>query len=260
MKHPYLGLWSLLAVSFILFFSLSAFGTITIGGVELQSSQIYDELTREREQEDSLMELYVEQDSCLVEQKPEIDTLPQRILLVGDSMLEGLSPRMAAYAEHNGHTLYTVIWYGSTTKTWGSTTRLKDYIAQYEPTYVFVALGANELFVRDVKKHREKYVKNLIEQLGDVEYLWIGPPNWKEDTGINDLIRSYTPRGKFFLSKEMHFDRASDRMHPTRKAAAKWFDSIARWMPEYSTHPIKLEEPEVAKAQPAKIIIHQPQD
>jgi hypothetical protein len=125
---------------------------------------------------------------------------------------------------------------------------------------VFVALGANELFVRDVKKHREKYVKNLIEQLGDVEYLWIGPPNWKEDTGINDLIRSYTPRGKFFLSKEMHFDRASDRMHPTRKAAAKWFDSIARWMPEYSTHPIKLEEPEVAKAQPAKIIIHQPQD
>ena len=42
-------------------------------------------------------------------------TLAQkRLLVVGDSMLEGLSPRLASYARLNGHKLYTVIWYSST--------------------------------------------------------------------------------------------------------------------------------------------------
>ncbi|MDR1738077.1 MAG: hypothetical protein LBR66_04560, partial [Candidatus Symbiothrix sp.] len=46
------------------------------------------------------------------------DTARQRILFIGDSMLEGLGKRMKYYAGENGHELQYVIWYSSTTKTW----------------------------------------------------------------------------------------------------------------------------------------------
>ena len=60
-------------------------------------------------------------------------------------MLEGLSPRMAAYADANGHTLYSVIWYSSTSEVWGESTKLQEYIKEFKPTYEFISLGANEL-------------------------------------------------------------------------------------------------------------------
>ena len=49
---------------------------------------------------------------------------PVRILFVGDSMLEELSRRLDDYAVANGHTLQTVVWYGSTTEKWGMTQTL----------------------------------------------------------------------------------------------------------------------------------------
>ena len=121
MKGPYSPLWFLLTVGFAIFFVVSAFGEITIGNVELQNAGIYRELTR---RESTTEDVTSEVDSCqladslslVVEPQVVVDTLPQRILFVGDSMLEGLSPRLAAYAKHNGHELYSVIWYGSTTK------------------------------------------------------------------------------------------------------------------------------------------------
>ncbi|MEE0478027.1 MAG: hypothetical protein UDK32_09175, partial [Adlercreutzia sp.] len=75
-----------------------------------------------------------------------------RILFVGDSMLEELSRRLDDYAVANGHTLQTVVWYGSTTEKWGMTQTLRHLIAEYKPTYLWVCLGGNELFVRDLEE------------------------------------------------------------------------------------------------------------
>ena len=44
----------------------------------------------------------------------------QTILFIGDSMVEGLSRRLGDYSAENGHTLYTVIWYSSSTERWGN--------------------------------------------------------------------------------------------------------------------------------------------
>ena len=139
-----------------------------------------------------------------------MDTTSKTILFIGDSMLEGLGPRLAAYAKHNGHTLVNVIWYSSTTEVWGRTTKLKEYINQFKPNYVFVCLGANELFVSDIKKKRQRYLDNMLSQIGNIPYVWIGPPNWKPDTGINDMLEASCADGSFFLSNGQHFDRAKD--------------------------------------------------
>ncbi|MDE6309183.1 MAG: SGNH/GDSL hydrolase family protein, partial [Muribaculaceae bacterium] len=193
-------------------------------------------------------------------EKVETDTLPKRILFIGDSMLEGLYPRLAAYAKANGHSLYCVIWYSSTSKVWGESTHIPEYIKQFDPDYVFISLGANELFVKDIEKQRDKYVKKILSEIDPIPYVWIGPPNWKEDTGINRLIASNAAPGTFFLSNGMHFDRKSDGAHPTSASAALWMDSIVRWMPKHCAHPIKMDMPSEKSARANRVVVLQPTD
>lgn len=184
-----------------------------------------------------------------------LDTIPQSILFIGDSMLEGLGPRMGAYAKKNGHQLRNVIWYSSTTETWGSCDTLKHFIRKFKPSYIIVCLGANELFVRNIKTKRNKYLNNILSQIGNIPYVWIGPPNWKEDTGINQMLQESLRDGSFFLSKNLKFDRSSDGAHPTRSSAAKWMDSVARWMVNESVHPIKMEMPDEKSARATTVIL-----
>ena len=265
MQRHYLSLWLLLATAFAIFAVASAFEMPEIAGYKLKSSEIADHLFAQHETlaepADLLMDSLVEEIA-----EPEnifpvpCDTAAQIILFIGDSMLEGLGPRLAAYAEKNGHTLYNVIWYSSTSAVWGQSDKLEKYIAQVKPTFIFVCLGANELFVNDIAKKRDGFVKKIIADIGDIPYVWIGPPNWKADTGINQLIDDNTPEGAFFLSNGMHFDRAKDGAHPTRTSAALWMDSVARWMPEHGLHPIRMDKPENASGRAKRIFVHQPNE
>ena len=194
MKRHYLGIWMLLLTAFMIFFALSIVGNTTLGAFELRTANMYDKLT------------YVEPAPVVSEPEPAaslpvLDTVPQRILLMGDSMLEGLSPRLAAYAQQNNHKLFTVIWYSSSSRVWATSQNIEKYIAKFNPTYIFICLGANELFIKNVAELREGYVKTIIEKLGDIPYVWIGPPNKQKDTGINDLLKKTVPADKFFLTK-----------------------------------------------------------
>lgn len=237
-----------------MFFVASAFGGLKLGSVELETTEMYAELTKHNDKTMPVVQDSVEVapiDSVIVEEPRYIvDTMPQRILFVGDSMLESLSPRVAAYAKHNGHKLHTVIWYGSTTKAWGNTTKLAGYIAKYDPTFIIVSLGGNEMFVRDIKTRHLEPLKNILEQIGDIPYQWIAPPNWKPDTGINELLAENIPANRLFVSKDLTLARASDKIHPTRVAAYGWFDLIVEWMAENQDYRIKLDKPEVQTAKP----------
>jgi len=186
-----------------------------------------------------------------------MDTTSKTILFIGDSMLEGLGPRLAAYADQNGHKLINVIWYSSSTEIWGSTGRLRTLIEEYKPNYIFVCLGANELFVKDIRQKRQRYLDEMLAEIGNIPYVWIGPPNWKPDTGINDMLQASIADGCFYLSNGQHFDRARDGAHPTKASAAAWCDRVCQWVMNTSTYPIMLNVPSVFKSR-AKTIVYQP--
>ena len=175
------------------------------------------------------------------------DTTSKNILFLGDSMLEGLKPRLAAYAEENGHTMNAVIWYSSTTEIWGrnGAVKVREYIQKFKPDYIFMSLGGNELFVSDIKDKRQQYVDAILREFGDIPYVWIGPPNWKPDTGINDMLAASCAAGSFYLSytPDQHYDRARDGAHPTRSSAALWMDRVCKWVVTKSAHPIRLNRP-----------------
>lgn len=246
MKRPYLNIWILIAGTLILFTWLSTFETINLCGKEFKNSGIYDAITSVNTPNNNVVQLSKQiaiANDTLPPAKVEKDTTSKSILFIGDSMLEGLGPRMGAYAKKNGHKLNNVLWYSSTTETWGSCDTLRYFIRKFKPDFIMISLGANELFVKNIITKRQKYVNKILSQIKDIPYVWIGPPNWKDDTGINNLVASSTKHGTFFLSNGMQFDRSKDGAHPTRSSAALWMDSVARWIDTKSAHPIKVEVP-----------------
>ena len=221
MNRNYLAVWTILSVSLLIITLLSFLDSISVFGVEFKSSGIADRLTQVPDTTITTSGSVDDEKVVMKTKFPApLDTASQNILIIGDSMLEGLNPRLAAYAKENGHTLNSVIWYSSTSKYWGTCDTLKVFLRKFKPTFIFISLGANELFVRNIAEERDAYVKNFLKQIGDIPYLWIGPPNWKKDTGINDLIEKNVKKGCFFLSNGMHFDRAKDGAHPTHASAA----------------------------------------
>lgn len=261
MKRGYISLWLLLLVAFGLVAAVSYFDEIKIGNHTLKKASFYEELTQ---QPTWMIDTIATADTIAVDTitpskfPVPTDTTSKTILFFGDSMLEGLSPRLAAYCNENGHTLYTVIWYSSTTQVWGDCDTLSTFIHRFKPDYIIACLGANELFVRDIAKKREKPLAHLLGEIGDRPLLWIGPPNWKEDTGINDFLKNNLDEGQFFLSNGMTFKRKSDGAHPTAESAAEWMDSVIRWMPQNCAHPIRLSPPAERKGRPARVTLLQP--
>ena len=187
---------------------------------------------------DSLKVIAVKKDSS------KTDSSKQTILLTGDSMSEGLMFPFIKYAKYNGHVLNTVIWYSSSTLWWSEKDSLAKLIKKYKPTFVIFTLGSNELFIRNIAE-REANIQNIIKQAGNTKFIWIGPPNWKDDTGINDLLIKNLGKDRFFISKYLKFERAKDGRHPSRKASVIWADTISNWVMKACKYPIVLEKPKL---------------
>lgn len=254
MKRTYFSFFALLLVAFMLFAGLSFFKDGIEESFGINTATFASDLLSAPDDELELADM-VTTDSAsgkattTVERAP-LDTTKKNILFIGDSMLERLSPRIAAYAEENGHQMNTVIWYGSSTEVWATSGRAKECIRKYRPDYIIISLGGNELFVNDIIARRTKYVKQIVAEFADIPYVWIGPPNWKKDTGINKMIQSVVPKGNFYLSytPDQHYERAKDGAHPTPASAAKWADRICKWIVEESNNPIVLNLPQKARA------------
>lgn len=173
----------------------------------------------------------------------ELDTTRQRILLAGDSMSGFFRLRLNDYCEKNGHTMYSVIWNSGNTVWFADTDTLGHFIRKVQPTYILIVLGGNELRLPK-PEYRQKHIDKIISKIGDIPFVWIGPPNWQEDTGINDIILRSVGRKRFFPSLNLSYNRMPDGAHPTRESAYDWMDSVAVFLREKAKHPILMDYPE----------------
>ena len=179
-----------------------------------------------------------------LEQENKVDTAGKRILLFGDSMVEGLTPRLADYCAQNGHTLYSICWYGSTTVGWaGRIDSLRSYVAWASPDYIMVTLGGNELETRDTQ-NRKQCVMQIMEVIGNRPCVWIATPSWVENPTITGIQQSVVGKKRFYDSTRLTLQRGPDHMHPTLSAFNQWVDSLAVWMSSPATaHPIRMDRP-----------------
>lgn len=233
----------LLSLALIVILVVAFVDDIKIGEWTVKKAPVSDYLLKE--ESGTLLSMEESADSINTEDsQPEIiktDSLPQSLFIFGDSMTFNLALRLAQYAKQNGHTIHSVNWDSSNTKIWAEHDTLSYYIEKYRPTQIFISLGSNELYYKDPET-RAPYVKKILEIIDTIPYVWIGPPNWKEDTGINDMLQRICKKRSFFRSAGMQFKRKKDNIHPTRESSAMWVDSIMRWLPE-SSHPFVADMP-----------------
>lgn len=252
-KH-YSGLWLLLAAALVIFLLITFTDDIVIGNYTVKKASFAETLLDKENIEkagDSIPSDTVPQHVA----EAETDSLPQTLFIFGDSMTYNLALRLAQYAKQNGHKIYSVNWDSSNTKIWADYDTLANQIARFKPTQIFISLGSNELYFRNPET-RLPYVQKILNVIDTIPYVWIGPPNWKEDSGINDMLEKACKPGCFFRSAGMEFKRKKDHVHPTRQASVLWVDSIMRWLPK-SAHPFVADVPSdsIGKANPHIIFL-----
>jgi hypothetical protein len=150
------------------------------------------------------------------------------VLLTGDSMSEGIGWTMKPKVEAAGGRLVVQPWYSSTTVGWQAEGRMRQYIDEYKPDIVFVALGSNEIFTGDMPT-RAQAVRDITAAIGNRPAYWIGPPSWKPDHGIVRTIEENFPAGRFYNSNDLRVPRRKDGAHPTNEGYATWTDLIWNW-------------------------------
>lgn len=174
-----------------------------------------------------------------------IDTAHQVILLIGDSMLDGLGSRFVDYANQNGDEFHAVIWYGSNTMHWATTRDLEYHIKRVHPTFIIMSLGYNDLGYYNFTK-RAEWIDIILKKFGKIPFVWIGPLPRRgiRDRRIVDIIRQKVGEKRFYDSSNTVCARI-DGTHPTLSSASRWVDEIARWMstPGETAHPIRMDYP-----------------
>lgn len=246
-KQTYLWLWVLLAVGLAVVCGFSFFDSLKIGSYEMKRGTFPDVILAEErpggeaEECERLLAEIAAEEAGPREVIAETDTTVRNVLIFGDSMTILVANRLAAYGEKNGYKVTSVTWDASSTVSWSACDTLDNYISRTHPDFIFVTLGSNELFLKNFDSRRP-YVERLVAKMDGIPFVWIGPPNWKEDVGFNAMMLTTLPRGTYFDSNGLDLPRGADHIHPTPQGGIIWTDSIMSWM-AYSPHPIPAERP-----------------
>lgn len=238
-RHPYFGLWMLLAVTFVIVIVISFVGGPDFGFYKMKEATFKDRLTARNVEDTAAMPL-----DTLAQaepQKVEPDTTVKKIMVFGDSMTSQLASRLADYGAKNGWRVVSVTWDGSSTIGWSDSEKLTANLDSVKPDFIFISLGGNEIHVAS-KEARSKYVKRLLSHFEDIPFVWVGPPIKGKDEKFKEMVLEYIPNDAFF-PLEFDFERGPDHIHPSRKGATVIVDSMMRWIPS-SHHPILNEVPD----------------
>lgn len=242
---PIFSLWILIALALCVFIGLSFVEDLRIGSYELNKGSFKE-----------LMLASNDSESVIPETLPEIDTIPQlqeelliepdttirKIFIFGDSMTHNLAMSLARYGSKNGYKINSVTWESSSILSWANSDKIGKYIEEFNPDFIIVSLGSNELELKNFEA-RAKSVKKIIEKIGERPYLWVGPPLWKTDRGLYKMIGDNVNSKNLFRIDSLDIERGPDHIHPTRKGADQWADSLMRWQLK-GPHPILAEKPD----------------
>jgi lysophospholipase L1-like esterase len=163
------------------------------------------------------------------EAAPESQAPPKHYRLVvhtGDSMVGGgLCKALAPKFKAEGTQFIRDVWESASLPAFAESDRLPKLMKKYDPDLVLLTLGANDVF----DKHPENMIRSIetiVKKVGHRDCFWIGPPLWKGDYGLVDVIREHSAPCTFYDSRNLTLQRAGDGIHPTEKGGAVWADAF----------------------------------
>jgi acyl-CoA thioesterase-1 len=156
------------------------------------------------------------------------------VLHVGDSMVGGrggLTKALGARFRELGASVRSDSWDRVGIERYARDQRLGTLVRETEPDLVIVTLGTNDVFV----PHPEAlaaHVKSIVRTIGATPLTgdggrrracyWLGPPTWKGDTGIVQVIRESCAPCVFFDSSHLTLERVHDGIHLTDAGGEAW--------------------------------------
>jgi lysophospholipase L1-like esterase len=150
------------------------------------------------------------------------------VLLIGDSMAEGIGPHLQKKVEAAGGRFINAQERSSTIVWWQGSGKLRELLLKHRPDIVFIALGSNEIFIEQPEL-RAPLIKAMVRDLGTRPAFWIGPPCWKPDKGLINVIDENFQAAHFYNSNDLQVARAPDGKHPTAQGYQYWTDLIWNW-------------------------------
>ena len=168
--------------------------------------------------------------------RPKLDE-NSRILVIGDSFSRGVAPHLAALAEEDGLPLIAMGLSGTVTVQWVKSEKLKQQLEVFQPTHVFVSLGANDSYTQFEPEDVAEDARELVEiiQAAGAHPIWIGVPPMPRFQGSNEInpeilmaIKDAVPF--YFDSSDLDIPRESDGLHPTAAGYAGWAGAFWNWI------------------------------
>jgi len=150
------------------------------------------------------------------------------VLHVGDSMVGGnfgLTKALEARFTGEGAKFIHDYKVSESIVSYDKSPKLKDLLAKHRPDIVIITLGTNDVFV-PYPIAMVGNVRNIVGRVGARECYWMGPPTWKPDTGIVQVLRDNVAPCKFYDSSSLKLQRAGDGIHPTDRGGAEWATSF----------------------------------
>ena len=152
----------------------------------------------------------------------------RRVLLVGDSMGQGIAPFLQRKVEAAGGSFIGAPEQSSTIIWWQGSGKLRTLIAEHRPDIIFIALGSNELYTKDAES-RAPIIRSLVAEIGRREAYWIGPPSWKPGSRLLPVIEENFQPGHLYNSDNLNVPRGPDGKHPTGAGYERWVELIWQW-------------------------------
>jgi hypothetical protein len=152
----------------------------------------------------------------------------RRVLLVGDSMGQGIAPFLQRKVEAAGGSFISAPEQSSTIIWWQGSGKLKALIAEHHPDIIFIALGSNELYTKDAES-RASIIRNMVVEIGRRDAYWIGPPSWKPGSRLLPVIEENFQSRHLYNSDNLDVPRGPDGKHPTAEGYERWVELIWNW-------------------------------
>lgn len=159
-------------------------------------------------------------------------TLPslagKTVLHVGDSMVGGslgLTKALEARFTAEGSKFVRDYKVSESIVSYDKSSKLKELLAKHNPDIVIITLGTNDVFV-PYPAAMAGNVKNIASRVGTRECYWLGPPTWKPDTGIVQVLKDNVAPCRFYDASNLKLQRAGDGIHPTDRGGADWATSF----------------------------------
>jgi acyl-CoA thioesterase-1 len=149
---------------------------------------------------------------------------PKVVLHTGDSMVgfyAGFEKGLGPYYEAMGSKYVQDATTNAAIASFDRGEHFAKMLAAHNPDLVLITLGANDVFL-PAPERVAKNVASIAKKTAGRKCFWIGPPLWKKDTGVVEVIRDNCAPCIFYDSSSLKLERRADGIHPDDKGGETW--------------------------------------